>query len=415
MAILALAQHSKESVKKIASESFSLITSTTSICQYHASVLAFFIRDADRNSLLKLIKDILYSTSGANFLASAFALKIYHYIVEKDGDKFVSTPHIDLRPFLRLKGKFEAISLQACKIILSAPNLFVSEMSFAISALKSMLSSKNSIVKFSALKAISEYANNPLLDCSSFKVELEGIISEESNKLISSIAIAILLKNGDESSIEILLTKLFDFSNSGALITDDFRINILNALVELCSRYPRRSKLILDYLGKSIRDEGGFIYKKSAILAISDLMKIHEKIRDNAFTHITEFIEDSSDSELTILAISVLGNADFFKNVSLSTLSLTIRCVANRIILEESNVRVAAIVCLAKIAFCIKFDMNNASKKFYHSIIQIISNCIFEFSDDNNTRNTAIFYLSVLNDLPSKFARDIIFPGKNIN
>lgn len=107
--------------------------------------------------------------------------------------------------------------------------------------------------------------------------ELESLI-RDSNKNIGTLAISALLKTGSENSyllkllysVERLIDQIESFSSG---MSDDMKIPIIEAIHALSNKYPNKYALLLKYLSNSLREAGGYEYKKEIVNSVMDIMK----------------------------------------------------------------------------------------------------------------------------------------------
>lgn len=96
------------------------------------------------------------------------------------------------------------------------------------------------------------------LAVSSCNIDLETLIADP-NRSIATLAITTLLKTGNESSIERLLKQIGGFMGD---IADEFKMQVVGAIRNLCVKYPQKHRQMLHFLASNLREEGGFDYKK---------------------------------------------------------------------------------------------------------------------------------------------------------
>lgn len=128
---------------------------------------------------------------------------------------------------------------------------------------------------------------------------METLISDP-NRSIATLAITTLLKTGNESSIERLLKQIGGFMNE---IADEFKMQVVSAIRNLCIKYPQKHRQMLHFLSNNLREEGGFDYKKAIVDAILAMVQQIPEAKERALAHLCEFIEDC---EYTYLAAQIL-------------------------------------------------------------------------------------------------------------
>lgn len=313
------------------------VTPRTTSC-FHALGLLYLIKQHDRVALRKLVQSFQGGTS--HVLAVVLSLRIYTTLLASD-----TSLVIDLKPFLRLRGKNEIVALEAARIICRHYSLYPNDIVFAISTLQLFLSSKNSVQKFSALRILNEFASSHHSACelvATCNAELEGLIADN-NRSVAALAVTTLLKTGKEASVESLISQIEDHFED---IGDEFRTSIIQAVHTLGAKFPAKIEALLSFLGSTLREEGDFRYKSAAVAAVSDIASSHPKAKYNALLHLCDFIEDSEYPALTSKVLHLLGD----ESCKISNPSRLIRYIYNRLILEGPLVRDAAVGSLSKIA-----------------------------------------------------------------
>merc|ERR1712137_376501 len=195
------------------------------------------------------------------------------------------------------------VKFEAAKAICSLEDVLpASAITTAVSMLTSILSGSLPAVRVSALRILNRLKTPvPSASCH----ELESLVSD-SNLSVATLAISMLLKTGAESSVE---THLKTLSNFMIDISDEFKCNVADAIKNLCFKYPRKKTVLLNFLSKSLRDDGHFEY-----------------------------------NDLACRILYTLGE----EGPSTKCASKYIRYIFNRVILENPAVRCAAVQSLAK-------------------------------------------------------------------
>ncbi len=100
-------------------------------------------------------------------------------------------------------------------------------------------------------------------------MDLENLIND-SNRSIATLAITTLLKTGAEASVDRLMKQISSFVSE---ISDEFKIVVIQAIRQLCMRYPRKHQVMMTFLSTMLRDEGGFEYKKAIVDTIISIIE----------------------------------------------------------------------------------------------------------------------------------------------
>ena len=78
------------------------------------------------------------------------------------------------------------------------------------------------------------------------------------HRSIATLAITTLLKTGAESSVDRLMKQISSFVSE---ISDEFKIVVVQAISALCTKFPKKHGILLNFLSGMLRDEGGLDYK----------------------------------------------------------------------------------------------------------------------------------------------------------
>jgi coatomer protein complex subunit gamma len=253
----------------------------------------------------------------------------------------------------------------------------------AVTALQTMLSSSRPILRHAAVRVVNESLMTPefnlLKDESSAYPETSGRLSElsrlnprlealvaDSNRTVATLAITALLKTGDEGSVERLLSQISRYVGE---ISDEHRLVVVEAVKKLAVRFPSKHVAMLEFLGGTLlREEGGAAFKHATVDAICDLVP---SARNSALAILSDFIEDCEYPDLTAHILYLFGE----EGSRSSDPQSLVRYLYNRLALEGSKVRLAALGALAKIATV-------SQKQTFESITSIIRRSSIEDSDD---------------------------------
>ena len=225
------------------------------------------------------------------------------------------------------------------------------DLSPAITILQLFLSSQKPSLRFAAIRTLSEVAVKHPISVSKCNDDMEGLVSD-SNRSIATLAITTLLKTGNEANIERLMKQISSFMNE---IGDEFKIVVVKAIRELCVKYPGKHRILVGFLATFLREEGGYEFKKSIVDSIIDLMTSIPETKETSLLHLCEFIEDCEFDELIVQILHLIGTT----GPSTSSPSRFIRFVFNRVILENSMVRAAAVSTLGSLSVRVPELRNN--------------------------------------------------------
>jgi coatomer subunit gamma len=77
---------------------------------------------------------------------------------------------------------------------------------------------------------------------------------------------------------------------------------VLQAIKALCLKYPRKHRVLLNFLSHMLREEGGPEFKRAIVEALVTLIQQIDEAKEPGLLHLAEFIEDC---EFTTLAVQV--------------------------------------------------------------------------------------------------------------
>jgi hypothetical protein len=76
------------------------------------------------------------------------------------------------------------------------------------------------------------------------------LFTTDSNRSIATLAITTLLKTGAESSVDRLMKQIASFVSE---ISDEFKIVVVQAISALCTKFPKKHGILLNFLSGMLR------------------------------------------------------------------------------------------------------------------------------------------------------------------
>ena len=140
-------------------------------------------------------------------------------------------------------------------------------------------------------------------------------------------------------------------------------------------------------------DEGGFEYKRAVVETMIHIINEIPQAQESGLSHLCEFIEDCEFTVLSAQVLHLLGKL----GPHTPSPSKYIRYIYNRVILENSTVRAAAVSALAKFGAVLEDIRPN--------IKILLTRCLYD--NDDEVRDRATFYLHILS-CDSKISRKYI-------
>jgi coatomer protein complex subunit gamma len=366
--------------------------SANEMVQFHAMQLLYQIKSHDRLGISKLVSQF----STRNTLRSPLALVLLvRYTaklltdeasegrtVSSDGSGVAKQGYQFLEASLRHKS--ELVVYEAARAICHMDGLEAQHLSPAISVLQLFLSSPKPATRYAAMRTLATVANEHPRAVSKCNEDLEALIGD-SNRSIATMAITTLLKTGSENSIDRLLKQISTFLTE---IADEFKITVVRSLQKLCLTYPAKHRVLVGFLSNFLREEGGFDFKKSIVASIISLIRTVPETTESSLLHLCEFIEDCEFTQLSTQILHLLGEL----GPTTTAPARYIRFIYNRVILENSAVRAAAVSALSKFAA--------QCPSLRSSIMTLLKRSLID--EDDETRDRAAIAVAILEDAMEK-------------
>lgn len=364
----------------------------SSITQYHALGLLYHLRLQDRMALIKMIQqlgDIPFRSPQSVVLLIRFVTQIID-----NEPKLRSKMYGFLQRWLHHSS--DMVEIEAAKAILSLRNLSDSEAAEAIGKLQVYLNSPRAVSRFAAIRILNRFALKRPDAVSQCNNELEQQITD-SNRDIATYAMTALLKTGSEKSVDRLIDQITGFMDN---MDDDFKVVIIDAIRGLALRFPSKHGALLKFLDLQLTNEGGLPVMTAMVDALFDIVRFNKESCEAALNTLSEFIEDCEYPELTARVLHLLGA----KGPQTSNPAYYVRYIYNRIVLENSVVRAAAVNALAMFALvpenpCLRL-----------SVVSLLRRSLSDPTDE--VRDRAAFALGLLNE--DAAAREILAPGPHL-
>jgi coatomer protein complex subunit gamma len=339
-------------VKRWIGEVQEATTSPNVMVQFHGMQLLYKIKSSDRLGVSKLVQQFSSRNSLKSPLAVVclvrYACKLLHdeFAEGRLGDGYQNGSSICSigYQFLEssLRHKSEMVIYEAARAICSLPQAEPQDVNPAVSVLQMFLSSPKPTTRFGAMKILAGISNTYPRLVAKCNEDLESLLSDP-NRSIATLAITTLLKTGSENSIDRLLKQISAFLTD---IADEYKITVVRSLQRLCFTYPNKHRILVGFMSNFLREEGGFEFKKTIVNAIVTLIKAVPETAESSLLHLCEFIEDCEFTMLSTQVLHLLGEL----GPTTSAPARYIRFIYNRVMLENSAVRAAAIGSLSKFA-----------------------------------------------------------------
>ncbi|KAL4873337.1 hypothetical protein BDV12DRAFT_160865 [Aspergillus spectabilis] len=366
------------------------ISQSNFMTQYHAIGLLYQMRSHDRMALVKMVQQ--YGAAGVVKSPAALILLVRLAAKLAEEDPGLKKPMMQMLDGW-LRHKHEMVNFEAAKAICNTRDVSDAEASQAVHVLQLFLSSPRAITKFAAIRILHRFASFKPHVVNVCNPDIESLISN-TNRSIATFAITTLLKTGNEASVDRLMKQISGFM---ADITDEFKITIVEAIRTLCLKFPSKQAGMLSFLSGILRDEGGYEFKRSVVESMFDLIKFVPDSKEDALAHLCEFIEDCEFTKLSVRVLHLLG----VEGPKTSQPTKYIRYIYNRVVLENSIVRAAAVTALAK------FGVGQKDPEVKSSVSVLLTRCLDDTDDE--VRDRAALNLRLMaeeDDIASAFIKN---------
>ena len=380
-------------VKRWISETTEATQSPNEMVQFHAMQLLYQIKSHDRLGVSKLVQQ--YSERNtlksplALVLLIRYATKLLHDEAAEGRGSLQDGSHMARTGFQLLESslrhKSEMVVYEASRAICNLPQIEPQDLSPAVSVLQLFLSSPKPAVRFASMRTLASVANVHPRVVAKCNEDLEALIGD-GNRSIATLAITTLLKTGSENSVDRLLKQISAFLTD---IADEYKISVVRSLQQLCLTYPSKHRVLVGFLSNFLREEGGFDFKRSIVASIVSLIRLVPETTESSLLHLCEFIEDCEFTMLSTQILHLLGEL----GPTTSAPARYIRFIYNRVILENSAVRAAAVSALSKFAA--------QCPSLRSSITTLLKRSLND--EDDETRDRSALAVTIIEDAMENF------------
>lgn len=339
-------------VRRWISETQQAIKSRNLMVQFQGIQLMYVIKSHDRLGVSKLVSQYGQNKSIKSPLARVLLIRYASKLIRDEvTDGRVSGPIRDATPQCRegfsilessLTDSSDMVAYEAARALCALPMTRAEDLDIAVNRLRTFLKSSKPAVCYSSLKTLSVVANRQPRLVSKCDSELEKLLKDK-NRALATLSVITLLRTGSEDSIDDLLRKIGPIVDE---VGDDYQISVVESLLQMCLKYPSKHLLLVSFLSRFMKDRGTFEFKRSIVLGIVELMKAHPEAADSSLLHLCEYIEDCEYDWLSIEIIHVLGDIGPTTNGK----QRYIRFIYNRTMLDQPQIRAAAVSALSKFA-----------------------------------------------------------------
>lgn len=361
----------------------------STMSQYHAIGLLYQMRSHDRMALVKMVQQFGAAGAVKSTPATVLLVRLAAHLAGEDAS--LRKPMMQLLDGW-LRHKSEMVNFEAAKAICDMRDVTDAEVSQAVHVLQLCLTSPRAVTKFSALRILHSFASFKPSAVSVCNPDIELLISN-TNRSIATFAITTLLKTGNEASVDRLMKQISTFMSE---ITDEFKVTIVEAIRTLCLKFPSKQAGMLTFLSGTLRDEGGYEFKRSVVESMFDLIKFVPDSKEDALAHLCEFIEDCEFTKLAVRILHLIG----LEGPKTRQPTKYIRYIYNRVVLENAIVRAAAVTALAK------FGVGQKDPEVKSSVKVLLTRCLDDVDDE--VRDRAALNLKLMNEEDDAMAANFV-------
>lgn len=374
---LHLASTANDVVKRWANEAQEALNSDNIMVQYHALGLLYHIRKTDRLAVSKLVNKMTRQNLKSPY-AVCMLIRIACKLIEEEDQS--GQPEKSLFEYIEacLRHKSEMVVYEAAHAIVNLKRTTARELAPAVSILQLFCGSPKATLRFAAVRTMNKVAMIHPAAVTTCNSDLEALITD-SNRSVATLALTTLLKTGAESSVERLMKQITTFI---AEISDEFKVVIVQAIRALCTKFPRKHSVLINFLSQMLREEGGLDYKTSIVDTMITIIEENADAKEAGLSHLCEFIEDCEHTSLAVRILHLLGKEGPFS----ANPSKYIRFIYNRVILENATVRAAAVSAMAQ--------FGAACPPLLPNILVLLQRC--QMDSDDEVRDRATYFSTIL-------------------
>ena len=335
-------------VRRWISETQQAIQSPNPMVQFHGIQLLYLIKSRDRMGVSKLVSQFSQKQAVKSPLARVLLIRYASKLIRDEMTEGRVTSVAQCRQeFLlleaSLKDSSDMVAYEAAHAICILPMTEAEDLDAAVNRLRTFLKSSIPSTRYASLKTLCVVARRQPRLVSKCNAELETLLKDK-NRGAATLAVATLLRTVSESSIDDLLEQISPFIDT--IDDDEYRISVVKCLLKLCLRCPSKHLLLVSFLSKFLKDRGTFEFKRSIVVGIVTLIMEHPEAAETSLLYLCEYIEDCEYEWLSIEILHILGEI----GPMTSGKQQYIRFVYNRIMLDENQIRAAAVTVLCKFA-----------------------------------------------------------------
>eukprot|EP00758_Cryptobia_borreli_P004270 Tbor_TRINITY_DN4277_c0_g1::TRINITY_DN4277_c0_g1_i1::g.24053::m.24053/K17267/COPG; coatomer subunit gamma len=360
-----------ELTKRWLTEVKEALSSRGSKVQYHALALLHRLNKGERIHVLKMVQMAQNGPIRAP-LPLCLLIRMCTELIQEDFQQY-----LDLYKFVTslLHHSADMVVFEAAHSICSLRNVTAKEVLPAVLAVSPYLASSKSTLRFTAVRLLSRIATTHPSAVTPINGDIETLVGD-TNRNISTQAITILLKIGNEFAIDRLLRQMK--GQMMAEMSEECKVAVVDSMRVISKKFPQKFPTIIEFLFTTLKDEGGGSFKHNVIESMLYISRTNPAARESVLTCLAEFIEDCEFPFLVKRVLCLIGE----EGPRSENPRQFIRYVYNHVQLERPLIRAVAISTLAKFA---------AGVPELRKIITILLKRTLTDPDDE-VRDRAVFY-----------------------
>ncbi|KAL4835197.1 hypothetical protein H8958_017171 [Nasalis larvatus] len=266
MSSLHLLKCSFDVVKHWVNEAQEVASSDKIMVQYHALGLLYHVCKNDHLAINKMISKVTW-----HGLKSPFAYCMMIWVANKQLEEEDGSHDSPLFDFIDscLRNKHKMVVYKAALVIVNLPGCSAKELPLAVSVLQFFCSSPKAALHYAAVPTLSKVAMKHLSAVTACNLDLENLVTD-SNCSSAMLAMITLLKRGSESSIDHLMKHFSSFMSE---ILDEFKVVVVQAISDLCQKFPHKHAILMNFLFNMLWEEGGFEYECTTVDCIISIIE----------------------------------------------------------------------------------------------------------------------------------------------
>eukprot|EP00771_Trimastix_marina_P003854 gnl/Trimastix_PCT/565.p1 GENE.gnl/Trimastix_PCT/565~~gnl/Trimastix_PCT/565.p1 ORF type:complete len:907 (+),score=336.02 gnl/Trimastix_PCT/565:364-2721(+) len=366
-----LMRHNPEAVRRWVSEISEAVNRSNTLCQYHALALLRELKRNDPLSVTKLLNQLV-----RGWMPSPLA---HVMLIRAIGDVLKTRPagatiESD-NPLWRyldssLTSLSEIVQFEAARIVVTLPPNKVTTA--GIDTLRILVRSISLQTRFAAISALARCAPHNGAAIATHMHSLEHAF-RDSNKTVAVLAALTLLRvqwSGVQYPLERIQKRLQSLITE---VPDNNKCEIIDAMTKIALKQPARCNNAYKFFQYCLRTEGGFEFKKLIIDSIVGLVNKYPHTMTDGIDVLCDFIDDCEFPALGLQLVRMLADAarqhhlgrrlqdaeraneaapyrlHMFESCEGYNPIKFIRCLFNRMTLEDNASRIAAGECLMQI------------------------------------------------------------------